>query len=400
MVVLIAGLLAGLVIDALVAQVAGERGIAPVAASSDIEVAGIEVQTTGKTAEEAREAGWKEAQRLAWEEIDGPAISDSQLESLVSAIVIEKEQIAPGRYIATLGVIFDRARAGSYLGGVERQSNSAPLLLVPVMMTGGTDTVYEMRNPWQRAWAEYQPGRSPINYVRPVGSGGDSLLVNYGQIGRRSRTWWRGILDQFGAADVIVPIARLEYRWPGGPVDGFFTARYGPDSRVLGSFELSAENPNQVPDMLDQAVRRFDAIFRGALADGKLKPDATLDVGSGEVDPAIARLIEIGRAMRARDAAEAEVPTPQPTTTMTETPQVIMRHIVQFSSPDAQSVDATLGAIRATPGVRGAATTSLALGGTSVMQVSYGGTLEQLADALRARGFRVTQGSSALAISR
>ena len=93
--VLLAGLLAGLVIDVLLAQVAGDRGIAPVAASSDIEVSGLKVDIRGKTAEQAREAGWRRAQRLAWDKIGGPAISDAQLEGLVSAIVIESERIAP-----------------------------------------------------------------------------------------------------------------------------------------------------------------------------------------------------------------------------------------------------------------------------------------------------------------
>ena len=62
--------------------------------------------------------------------------------------------------------------------------------------------------------------------------------------------------------------------------------------------------------------------------------------------------------------------------------------------------DATLAAVRATPGVRGAATTSLAIGGTSVMSVTYGGSIADLAAALRGRGFTVNQGSNALAIRR
>ena len=50
----------------------------------------------------------------------------------------------------------------------------------------------------------------------------------------------------------------------------------------------------------------MDGIFTGALANGKLRPDPTLRLGgSGEVDPAIQRLIEIGRAVRERAAAEA-----------------------------------------------------------------------------------------------
>ena len=64
------------------AQVAGDRGIAPVVSSSDIDVGGIEVDVRGDTAEEARTAGWREAQRKAWEELGGPSISDSQVSTV------------------------------------------------------------------------------------------------------------------------------------------------------------------------------------------------------------------------------------------------------------------------------------------------------------------------------
>ncbi|MGB7371106.1 MAG: heavy-metal-associated domain-containing protein, partial [Erythrobacter sp.] len=50
-------------------------------------------------------------------------------------------------------------------------------------------------------------------------------------------------------------------------------------------------------------------------------------------------------------------------------------------------------------GVRGLAVTSTAIGGTSVMRVSFGGDLAALAAALRARGFTVREGAEALSIS-
>jgi hypothetical protein len=178
----------------LYAQVAGERGIAPTAASADIEVKGLRVDVHGKSAEEARSNGWREAQRQAWTKLGGPKLSDSQLDGLVSAIVIEREQLGPRRYIATLGVIFDRQRASAYLGGPAQASRSAPLLLIPVMESAGAYITFEQRNPWQRAWAEFNPGTSRIDYVRLSGAGGDSLLVNFGQTTRRSRAWWRTML--------------------------------------------------------------------------------------------------------------------------------------------------------------------------------------------------------------
>lgn len=395
---------------ALFAQVDGDRGIAPVMASTDIEVGGIEVDVRGDNAQDARKKGWIEAQRQAWAKLGGPALPDSRIDSIVSSIVIEREQIGPRRYIARLGVIFDRGRAGALLGSLGSRKRSAPMLLLPVTITGGSALMYENRNPWQHAWAEYQSGASQIDYIRPTGAGGDSLLLTYGQTGRRSRTWWRNVLDQYGATDVIVPIANLTYRWPGGPVDGTFTARYGPDNRYLDSFTLTAKSPDDLPRMMAEAVLRFDGIFSDALNSGLLRPDPSLNLGAGQTDPAIQRLLEVGRLIEAQERAkaaqaaaprtpgEANVtapPTPAPTATA-----VVSSFAVYFASPDGGTVDATLSAVRATPGVRGAATTSIAIGGTSVMSVSYGGSLEELAADLRARGFRVTQGNNALSIAR
>jgi hypothetical protein len=389
----------------VLAQVLGDRGIPPVAASTDIEVHGIKVDTAGKGAEEARQNGWKLAQRLAWQKIGGPAISDSQLQGLVSAILVEREQISNDRYVATLGVVFDRARAGGLLGGGGERARSAPMLTLPVLITGGTQTLFEMRNPWQRAWAEHQIGASAIDYVRPVGGGGESLLLTYGQTARRSRAWWTNILDQFGAADVLIPIARLRYTYPGGPIEGHFTARYGPDSKFLGEFALRAQSPDQLPQMLEQAVQRFDAIFTRALTEGVLRPDPTLQLEGIQLSPEVQALVEAARRAEEIEAGtgevvpEASAATPSPSASAAE-PAAVNTFTVQVTTPDAAAVDAALAAVRGTAGVRSASTSSIAIGGTSVLRVGFAGDLAGLAAALRARGWQVTQGANALAITR
>jgi hypothetical protein len=280
--------------------------------------------------------------------------------------------------------------------------------LIPVVESGGAYITFEQRNPWQRAWAEFNPGQSRIDYVRLSGAGGDSLLVNFGQANRRSRAWWRSTLDQYGATDVLMAYARLDHQFPGGPVSGTFTARYGPDSRPLESFTLKADSPDGLPTMLAQAVERMDGIFSGALAAGKLRPDPSLRLGAGgEIDPAIQRLIDIGRAAQARRAAEAAAASgaaPQieaQTVTGVEPGEAQARVItVQFATPDAGTFDSALGAVRGTGGVRAVGVTSTAIGGTSVMAVTFAGSLEELAAALEARGFTVRRGANALAISR
>lgn len=389
--------------ERLIAQVEGDRGIVAVANSPDIHITGIEVEATGSTAEEARLSGWKQAQKKAWEKAGGPAMADGVIESMVAAIVVEREQVGPRRYIARLGVVFDRQRAGQYIGSKGgARGSSAPLLVIPVLRSGGTSQVFEVRGPWQAAWAAFQSGTSPIDYVRPSGSGGESLLITAGQPQRRSRAWWRNVLDQFNAADVLVPEARLERQWPGGPVRGTFTARYGPDNKYLQSFTLAANDEAGVPGMLAEAVRRLDAIYAGALQEGLLKPDTTLN-HSGAMDAGLAALVAAARQAEASAPGTADSASDAPGATPSAAPvtsAAVSTFTVQFASPDASAVDAALAAVRGAPGVQGASTTSLAMGGTSVMRVSYAGELSALADALRARGWRVSVGSNALSIRR
>jgi hypothetical protein len=390
----------------LIAQIEGERGIAPVAVSRDIQAGPVEVNVTGKDAEEARLNGWKLAQRSAWQLLKGPAMSDGQIASMVTAVVIEHEQIGPRRYVARLSVVFDRTRAGQYVGsnagGGLARSHSAPLLVIPVLVSGGTAQVFEVQGAWQKAWAEFRTGASAIDYVRPHGAGGESLILNAGQPGRRSRLWWRNVLDQFGASDVIVPVARLERQWPGGPVRGTFTARYGPDNTFLDSFTLTANDEAGVPAMLGQALVRLDRIYGDALAQGLLKPDPTLTAEQNSIDAALAAIVAAyqpkAEASKASTSSASDGASDKPSDAATEA--TVGTFTVQFASPDAAAIDAALSAVRGTSGVQGASTSSIAIGGTSVMRVTYAGQLDALASALRARGWTVSGGGSSISIKR
>jgi hypothetical protein len=155
-------------------------------------------------------------------------------------------------------------------------------------------------------------------------------------------------------------------------------------------------------------VLRFNGIFENALEQGLLEPDPTLNMGTPDISPAIEQLIQAGRAAEAQQRAAAATKAepgaaPSPAvTSSTPTPSAgtVSSYVVQFATPDAGAVDSTLAAVRGVAGVRGASTSSLAIGGTSVMSVSFAGSLDQLAAALKARGFTVRQGGNALAISR
>ncbi len=383
---------------AVVAQIDGtDRGVNPIDSSQDFEVTGVRVDVSGPNADAARLGGWREAQRkgwrLLWSKIHGgpaPGLSDSALDAIVAGIVVENEQIGPKRYIATLGVLFDRVRAGAVLGVSGVATRSAPLLVIPVQWSGGSAMVFEQRTEWQKAWARFRTGGGAIDYVRVSGTGSDPLLLNYGQTRRPGRRWWRMILDQYGAADVLIPQVRTERLWPGGPVIGHFSARYGPDSRYLDGFVLRVESSAALPQMMDEGVRRMDALYSGALAAGRLRPDSSLiieqplEVEELEVDDEATDLIA------ETDETAADTPGAPGTASFS----------IQFETPDVASVSGTESALRGIPGVKSATTTSLALGGTSVMRVSFQGDEGMLKIALAARGFSVSDSGGVLRISR
>ncbi|MFK3888004.1 heavy-metal-associated domain-containing protein [Sphingomonas sp. NPDC079357] len=365
----------------------GDRGVAAVDSSNDFEVAGVRVDVSGPNAEAARLAGWREAQRKAYSLLSqrmgagAGALPDGTLDSIVSSIVVENEQIGPNRYVARLGVLFDRARTAGLLGVSAAVSRSSPFLVVPVQWSTGVGTVFEQRTLWQEAWARFRTGSSAIDYVRPTGTGPDSLLLTVGQTQRPDRGWWRALVDQYGASDVLMPTVQLYRQWPGGPVIGAFEARYGPDHRILQRFSLRVGTAAGIPALLDAGVKRLDDVYQRALREGYLG----LDPGLNPIMPVVEKPPEEVSDVLAGDPALIA-----PSLAVT----------VQYDSPDVGAVTGAEATLRGVPGVASATTTSLALGGVSSMNVSYAGPVETLRAALEARGWQVIGNGTTLRIRR
>lgn len=391
-----APLLIGLAVAAVVggavlAQIEGEdRGIAPIDSSSNYEVGGVPVDVSGPTADAARMGGWRQAQRTGWKMLwsrangrpaaQAPNLGDGALDAMVAGIVVEREQIGPRRYIATLGVLFDRARTGRLLGATGNVRRSAPMLVVPVMWSGGVPTSFERRNDWQRAWAKFRSGGSPVDYVRPVGNRADPLLLNISQTTRHGRAWWRALLDQYGAADVVSPQVWIERQWPGGPVIARFVAKHGPDGRTIARFALRAERGDGLPALLDEGVRRIDDAYADELRRGGLNIDPTLVIEE-ELPPEA-------------EAAIAESLAEVPVEGLTQD------YVLQVETPTAGALSFAEQSLRGLPGARASSTSSLALGGISLIRLRYDGDLAALRNALAARGWEVSDAGGALRIRR
>jgi hypothetical protein len=401
---LLVALLASLLVGRAVwAQLEGaDRGVPPVDSASTFEITGIEVDVSGETADKAREEGWRQAQQKGWKALwaktngrpieQAPGLTDSALNGMVAGIIVEQEQIGPKRYIATLGILFDRARTGQLLGVSGSVRRSAPVLVIPVMLTGSSFQSFESRNEWQRAWARYRTGNSPVDYVRPTGSGIDPLLLNVTQTRRPGRAWWRMLLDQYGAADVVTPEVHLKRLYPGGPAVGTFVARHGPDNRVIGQFTLRVENSALIPRLLDEGVRGLDLLYSRALAAGQLTPDPSLIV------PEPPLIEEVEEVEAETEVQQTDRPPPPPPGATPVGAVTVLR--IEVDTPDQAAIGRAELAVSRVPGVTSAFTTNPSIGGTSSMRVSYMGDPGALAAALQSQGWSVSGSGTTLRLSR
>jgi len=354
-----------------------DRGILPIDSSGTLEITGIHVDVGGADAQSARYAGWRIAQRQGFRALwakmhnasvnQAPNLPDGTLDQIVSSISVGREQIGPNRYIADLGILFDRARAAEFLGveGGEIQ-RSAPMLLIPITVTAGTETSVELRNAWQRAWAQFRTSQSPIDYVRVSGMGVDPMLVNAAQTVRPGRAWWRNIIDLYGAADILVAEVQVQRLYPGGPARARFIGRHGPDNQIVGGFTLTAPNSDGIPAMMAEGAQRMDQLFSQALAAGALARDPSLNQPPPPPLP--------------------EQPVERPVARPTNTANAFQ---VQVTGKDVNIYNFAMAHLRTVPGIDSATPQLINSSGTSYILVAYRGPISQLAAALSGRGWIV-----------
>jgi hypothetical protein len=372
---------------ALYAQLeTADRGILPLDSSGTLDIGGIHVDVGAADSQSARYAGWRIAQRQGFRALwakmhhapidQAPNLPDGTLDQIVSSINVEREEIGPNRYIADLGILFDRARAAPFLGvegGEVRRSQ--PMLLIPVTITAGTQTSVELRNAWQRVWAQFRTSQSPIDYVRVSGMGVDPMLVNAAQTVRPGRGWWRNLIDLYGAADILVAEVQLQRAYPGGPAVARFIGRHGPDNEIIGGFTLTAPNSDAIPAMMAQGAQRMDQLFAQALAAGRLQRDTSLNLPPPPVQ---------------------ELPQEAPVVSTTATPANAYQ--IQISGKDVTVYNFAMAHLRTLPGVEAATPQLINPDATSYVLVSYHGDISQLAAALSARGWIVETAGTVIRI--
>jgi len=237
-----------------------------------------------------------------------------------------------------------------------------------VLITAGSDTSVELRNPWQRAWAEFRTSQSPIDYVRVSGVSVDPLLVNAAQSRRPGRGWWRNIIDLYGAADILVAEVQVHRLFPGGPAQARFIGRHGPDGDIVGGFTLRATDSNDMARMMREGVARMDQLFTRAHAAGMMQRDPTLNI-------------------------------PEPPPIVEEEVDETTAYSVFIYSPDALTYNYAYATLRVMPGVESVSARNINIGGVSSVSATIRGDAGPARSAMAARGWTVTVSGNTIRIS-
>ena len=113
-----------LMLAPMAAPRAQDEAAAPAAAPAPISFTqrGVPAEATAENGVVARERALANGRRAAWERIASAAgvtrsLSDSQIEAMVTSIIIEEERTSPTRYTGRITVNFNPGRARAYTGG-------------------------------------------------------------------------------------------------------------------------------------------------------------------------------------------------------------------------------------------------------------------------------------------
>jgi hypothetical protein len=264
------------------AQLEGsDRGIPPIDSSSHFEVTGVVVDVGGKNANEARQEGWKIAQRLG---LEAAVVQDRRPPGERGARA-QRRRAQPDRQRHRGRGRADRARRATSRGWACCSIAPAPARCWASAASSALGAAagdpgdahrldryaLEFRTPGKCLGAV--PHLAKPDRLCPARSATASIPCC------STRRRWAGAAAAGGAP--ARPIWRVrrshrrgaaEARLPGGPAVGTFIARYGPDAEVIGSFELRADTPDQIPRMMAEGVQRMDALYVQAFNAGCCSP--------------------------------------------------------------------------------------------------------------------------------
>lgn len=268
---------AGLIGIAVGLLLTAGAGIAPAAAQQSVyQVSGISIDATAETAAQARETAIGDAHIGAMQALYRrmvmapdvprlPILTADQIASYVQDFSVANERSSAGRYLADFTFRFKRdAMRGLFqqYGVRFAETQSKPLVVLPVLGQGEAAQLWQEGNPWLRSWAEGRFDEGLVPIVTPLGDLSDVATITPLQAlsgdGERLRT----MASRYNSAGALVAQATLSGDPEQGTAALSVTASRFDDGRLTTTGVVNARQlPGEdLPTLLARAATDVSAV--------------------------------------------------------------------------------------------------------------------------------------------
>ena len=242
-------------------------------ASDPFSVRGVRVDVTSETAEAARATAIAQGQARAWERLmqrlvlsgdlaRAPAADQTLLQQVIEGFSVANEKTSNVRYIADFTVRFRAQAVRDVLqrsGLPYAETQSRPVVVVPIWGEGASATLWEGENPWAQAWRQGPFSGELVPFVVPLGDVSDVIAIDIAQAQAGASEALTTIANNYQAESALV--AQAVER--GGQLTITATLyRPGGSQPVNDTLQL------QEGESVDQLLRRAAARQAGNLQEG------------------------------------------------------------------------------------------------------------------------------------
>jgi len=166
-----------------------------------------------------------------------PRLEQAEIASFVRDFGVSDEKTASKRYLARLSYRFKRNEIRALLKDFNlefAETQSKPVLILPVFQTAGTIALWDDPNPWRDAWANAAVLEGLVPLRRATGDLADVASIGPEQALRGDRERLQAIADRYETGAVIVVNGQmgLDAVFTRQRLDVFVT-RYGNDPEPL-----------------------------------------------------------------------------------------------------------------------------------------------------------------------
>lgn len=234
-----------------------------VAADEVFSVSDIAVDETAETASRARAKAFRVGQREALAQLlrrltlradhgQLPKVDNERREFMVQALQVGDERTSNVRYLADMTVSFKPVEIRRLLREAAipfAETQSKPVLVLPVLRQGDTLMLWDEANLWRDAWSEIRLNNGLVPLILPVGDLADITDVDAAQAAEGDPLRLSAMASRYGAGDVLVAIATLSGT-TGAIRVNIAASQIGDPSvgRILLNFQIA--DPNEVPNLL------------------------------------------------------------------------------------------------------------------------------------------------------